>query len=278
MAWLSNWKKRVKLSIDNGDIGSTLTDFPILIYLSASSGINSEDISFVFDELQSNDNRKKIAVTKDDGITQCYVEIERWDHALEKAWLHVKVPSISSSVDTDLYLYYDSTHADNTTYVGDTGSRTEVWNSDYKAVWHLNELFFGVTDWKSPGTCISVDRDGKPLWSNPDNVKVSDSNRAICDINDNDYGDWLRCTNFGFTTSDIPSGSTIVGIEMQIERQSEDNIVECIQDDLLYLRKTSGQIGDNKASSDYWTRNADETETYGGSNDTWTTENGERST
>lgn len=67
---------------------------------------------------QSDANRKKIAVTKSDGTTQCYVEIEKWDHASKQAWLWVKVPSIRISVDTDLYLYYDKDHADNTDYVG----------------------------------------------------------------------------------------------------------------------------------------------------------------
>jgi hypothetical protein len=49
------------------------------------------------------------------------------------------VPNISSTVDTDLYLYYDKDQADNTNYVGDTGSTPaqNVWDSSYKAVYHL---------------------------------------------------------------------------------------------------------------------------------------------
>jgi len=266
MAWLCNWKKRVKLTIDNNDIDSALIDFPILIYLSASSGRNSDDISCVFDELGNNDNRKKIAVTKNDGTTQCYVEIERWDHANEKAWLHIKVPNISSSSDTDLYLYYDSNQSDNTTYVGDVEERTEVWNSNYKGVYHLGELISGVTDWKSPGTCANVDRNGRNSWFNPDNAKLSDNSRAACDVGINTYGDWLRCTNFGFTVDDIPSGATIIGIEAKIERQAEE--VNDIDDSAVYLRKTSGQVGDNKESDTYWTT-SDVTASYGGSTDDW---------
>jgi len=111
------------------------------IYLSASSGQTSEDVSFVFDELGSDANRKKIAVTRSDGTTECYVEIEKWDDANEKAWLHVKVHSISAIQDGYLYLYYDSDHADNDTYVGDVGSTPgqTVWDSYFKAVYHLGE-------------------------------------------------------------------------------------------------------------------------------------------
>lgn len=139
MAWLSGWSKRVKLTIDNTDIDSALTNFPILLYISASSGRNNDDISCVFDELTADANRKKIAVTKDDGDTECYVEIEKWDDANEDAWLWVKAPTVSNSADTDLYLYYDSTHADNDTYVGDTNDvvAESVWDSNFLAVYHM---------------------------------------------------------------------------------------------------------------------------------------------
>jgi len=141
MAWLGDWAKRVKLTIDNADITAGLVNFPMLLYLSTSSGRGPDDISFIFDELGSDANRKKIAVTTSDGETQCYVEIEKWDHGNEKAWLWVKVPSIASDADTDLYLYYDSSKADNTTYVGDcadgSAATHAVWDSDFKMVLHM---------------------------------------------------------------------------------------------------------------------------------------------
>ena len=143
MTWLPGWSKRVKLTIDQNDIDAALTDFPILVYISASSGRNNDDVSCVFDELTEDANRKKIAVTKADGITQCYVEIEKWDDANEKAWLHVSRDGweIASDVDTDLYLYYDKDHADNTDYVGDTNSTPaeNVWDEHFKAVYHMRD-------------------------------------------------------------------------------------------------------------------------------------------
>lgn len=139
--WLSGWAKRVKLTIDAGDIDSDLSDFPILVYLSTSSGREPDDVTFVFDEVGSSSN--KIAVTTSDGTTECFVEIERWDDANEEAWLWVNVPSILDTTDTGLYLYYDSTHADNTDYVGDSGSRPEVWSNGFAGVWHLCETTGG---------------------------------------------------------------------------------------------------------------------------------------
>jgi hypothetical protein len=140
MAWLGTWANRLVLTIDSSKVDATLTDFPVLIHLSSSSGITNEDVTVVFDELSSSSDRKKMAVTSSDGTTQLYVEIEQWEIDMdEEAWLHVKVPSISSSSDTTLYLYYDSAQADNTTYVGDSTDAVvnNVWDSDFVAVWHM---------------------------------------------------------------------------------------------------------------------------------------------
>jgi len=142
--WRSGWDKRVKITIDHNGIDSDLSNFPVLVYLSNSSGLNNDDVTFVFDEVGS--NRKKIAVTESDGTTQCYAEIEKWDVANQKAWLWIRAPSISSAIDTVLYLYYDKDHADNTNYVGDIGSSAaqNVWDSSFKGVWHLSETSGGV--------------------------------------------------------------------------------------------------------------------------------------
>jgi len=141
MAWLGTWAKRIKITIDHNDIDSALTHFPVLIYLSTSSGTGDTDVSCVFDELTSDDNRKKIAVTKSDGTTQLYVEIEKWDDGNEKAWLWVSKSdwSVSDSADTVIYLYYDSSQDANTTYVGDTNDEVaeNVWDSNFVGVYHM---------------------------------------------------------------------------------------------------------------------------------------------
>jgi len=137
--WLTGWDQRVKITIDSGDITANLTNFPVLIYLSASSGINSEDITFVFDEVGA--NSLKIAATTSDGTTECYVEVEKWDSGNEKGWLWVKVSSISSIVDTDIYLYFDNDHADNNAHVGVTNSEVaeNVWDANFEFVSHMRD-------------------------------------------------------------------------------------------------------------------------------------------
>ena len=128
-----------------------------------------------------------------------------------------------------------------------------------------------TTAWKAPGTAVSVARTGGYEWGNPDNVKTDDTNYAI--INDkfgaNSESEWLRMTNFGFSTSDLPVGSTIDGIEVQHKIRNNMSTAEHCKDLYIYLRKTSGQVGDNKASANNWPRTAKETWTYGGVSDTW---------
>ena len=160
--WLDGWDLRVKLTIDHNDIDDALSDFPVLIYISDSSGINNEDVTFIFDEVGA--NSLKIAVTEDDGITECYVEVEKWDLGNEQAWLHSKIPSSSSSVDTDIYLYYDNEHADNDAYVGITNSvvAENVWDSNFLMVQHQAGAASPILD--STGNDIDMTAGGNPAY------------------------------------------------------------------------------------------------------------------
>lgn len=103
-----------------------LTNVPVLLEISAASGTSNADLTDIFTKLGS--NYKKIRVDTSGG-TQCYVEVETWDTVNRVATLWVKVPSVSAAIDTTLYLYYDSSVADNVSYVGQPGSTPSV------AVW-----------------------------------------------------------------------------------------------------------------------------------------------
>ena len=123
------------ITIDHTEIDSALTDFPLMVNLSSSSGTGSLDSTAIFDELGSSSLKIKAM----SGATECYIEIETWDSTTEKAVLWVKIPSISSTVDTEIVLSYDSTWSDNSSYVGVTGSTPgkAVWDSNFVAVYHM---------------------------------------------------------------------------------------------------------------------------------------------
>lgn len=135
MAWLTGFTYRKKITIDHTKVDADLTHFPVTVFL----GPGQKD---VFLELAYAD-RKKIAFTRDDETTELYGEIEQYDVANKRAVYHVSGAGwvLSSSVDTIFYLYFDSTHADNTAHIGDSGGAVaqNVWDSNFKAVYHMSQ-------------------------------------------------------------------------------------------------------------------------------------------
>lgn len=131
MTWLSDWAKRIKLTISGSYIEGDLSDFPIMIHLDSTC-------SGVFNELGG--NNKRIAVTAS-GQQQCYIEIEDWNESTNSAWLWVKVPTLSSGISSDVYLYYDNLRSDNSAYVGTVGETAaqNVWDNNFVGVWHMNQ-------------------------------------------------------------------------------------------------------------------------------------------
>jgi len=140
-AWLGTWAKRRKITIKETNVDSDLTHYPIPVLLGTSVGIDTDDVSDIFDEVGA--NSLKIAFTKSDGITELYAEIEQWDDTSESGvvWVSKSDWTIASGTDTEIYIYFDGTQADNTTYVNTTasGAALNVWNTNYLGVWHLNE-------------------------------------------------------------------------------------------------------------------------------------------
>jgi hypothetical protein len=139
MPFLSGWAKYRTVTIDNANVSADILAYPLYLNISAAGGIGDVDLTSIFDELGA--NSLKIAVTTDDAVTECYVEVVSWDSVGETAELWVRVPTVSTAADTVLYLYYDATHADNTSYVGVVGSTPgkAVWDSNFVAVYHMND-------------------------------------------------------------------------------------------------------------------------------------------
>lgn len=119
----------------------------------------SRDNSCVFDEVGA--NSKKIAITKDDGTTELYGEIEKWDNTNELAdiWVSRDGWATSDTADTDGYIYYDNTHADNDTYIGIKNSTPaqSVWDGNFTGSYRMadgvdNEHIYDSTSNNHDGT------------------------------------------------------------------------------------------------------------------------------
>lgn len=159
---MTDWKHCVTLTIPASKVDAALANFPVYVNLSAASGINAADLTAIFDELGA--ESLKIRVTTADGRTECYVEVVSWDRVAEVAELWVKIPDIRATEDTVLFFYFDVDHADNSAYVGVSGSvpAQNVWDTNFKLVCHMNDN----PDTSSVMDSTSNDNDGTKTGAN----------------------------------------------------------------------------------------------------------------
>lgn len=123
MAWLSGYTTRRKLTIDQTKVDDNLADFPVLVKLTSAN----------FDFTKANADGFDLRFTSSDGETLLKYERERHDSVNELAEYWVKVPAVAAGADTDIYIYY------RTTDTADGADPTNVWDSNYKMVLHMND-------------------------------------------------------------------------------------------------------------------------------------------
>ncbi len=170
--WLRGgaYTRRTKLTIDPSKVDAALTDFPVLVQLNGASGTGSRNMHQLFDDVGDAGGRFQLAFTADDGVTELHAEIEEWDHANKEAWIWVKVPSVSNTVDTDIYLYWGTRRIQQENFAfihdHDSGGAELVWDANYRGVYHMRdkpalenlaaELSLGINQW----TRVAVDAKG----------------------------------------------------------------------------------------------------------------------
>jgi hypothetical protein len=141
-AWYpdSNWQYRKKITIQSSRvIGGPHSNFPVLISLSTDTDLAAD----------AQDNGYDILFTSSGGDTKIPHEIEKFDGGSGELVAWVKVDSVSSSADTDIYMYYGNLSATDQQLVAPT--KSAVW-SDYVGVWHLHDDFEDSTSNNNDGT------------------------------------------------------------------------------------------------------------------------------
>ena len=117
--WSSSWVYYRTLTISDTYIDTDLTNFPVLVNVSASISAKCS-------------NGNSIRFLNIDNTTEYYYEIEDTWNAAGYNFVWVNITSISSSSDTRFLMYYGNSGA------SDNQSSINVWNSGYKVVSHLN--------------------------------------------------------------------------------------------------------------------------------------------
>jgi hypothetical protein len=123
----ANWLFRKKITINSDNVSGDLSEFPVLI------SITDGDLAD-----HALDNGYDILFTEDDKVSKLSHEIESFNGTSGnlKAW--VRIPSLASASDTEIYMYYGYPGANN------QENATGVWDTDYKMVQHLEETSGGA--------------------------------------------------------------------------------------------------------------------------------------
>jgi hypothetical protein len=128
-AWYANedFTRRIAITIDHTKVGGDLTDYPLYI-----------DLSLLGDDFWANvqNGGGDIRITTSNGTTECPREIVSCDTATKTGEVHAKIPSVSSSTDTIVYLYYGNASAEDYAVDATYGAQN-VWGANAKYIGHF---------------------------------------------------------------------------------------------------------------------------------------------
>jgi PKD repeat protein len=133
-AWYDcSWPYRKNITTIRTRVSGSLTDFPILINFTSDADLAARAMSNGYD----------ILFTASDGVTKLPHQIEQYTSSSGALHAWVKVPYLNSTANTTIFMYYGNSSSMN------QQDRNNVWDTNYKGVWHLNET---VTNEQTSGT------------------------------------------------------------------------------------------------------------------------------
>jgi hypothetical protein len=131
-----SWSYRKTITVNASKVGSgTHNNFPVLIQIT-DGDIKTKALSSGNDML----------FTSSDGITKLNHEIESYSSSTGSLMAWVQIPSLSSSSNTVIYMYYGNSGAANQQNV------TATWDASFRGVYHLNNVFTDATSNARNGT------------------------------------------------------------------------------------------------------------------------------
>jgi hypothetical protein len=122
------WSYRKKLTIDNTKVPADQTNFPVLVSLASDSDLAAK-------AQNAPTAGYDILFTSSNGTSKLSHEIEKFDDTTGELVAWVELSSLSSSADTEFYMYYGNASAGNQQDVPGT------WSNSFDAVYHLHDDF-----------------------------------------------------------------------------------------------------------------------------------------
>lgn len=124
-----NYVYKKKITIDHTKVsgGSNLSNFPVLISMTDANLKTSSNGGNV-----QNSSGYDIIFVDSTETTKLDHEIEKYVAATGEIEMWVKIPTLSASSDTVIYMYFDNNSISST-----QENKTGVWDSSYAGVWHF---------------------------------------------------------------------------------------------------------------------------------------------
>ena len=151
----TDWALRTRITIDNTQVGGSsgsLTNFPMLVSLSGSD----------FTDIEGNiqNNGTDIRFTTLTGTVDLDYEIESYDESADTMAIWVQIPTLSKSADTEFFMYYGNPAATS------AQNAANVWDSNYAAVYHLNQTSGGTNSTRDSTSSANHGSDfGSPTFT-----------------------------------------------------------------------------------------------------------------
>jgi hypothetical protein len=187
------WRYRKKITIDHNKIEGNLEDFPILVSLidtnlASKAQIDGDDILFMDGTGVAN---------------KLYHEIEKYDDSTGELVAWVKIPSLSSIVDTELYMYYGNVDCSNQQF------SERVWDENYVMVHHMidkpdnkhisDSTFNNLNGYKKesnePNQQYGIIGYGQKFDGEDDYIYVNSDTRLDAALDDRTYEVWIKVSD-----------------------------------------------------------------------------------
>ncbi|MBA7712624.1 hypothetical protein ES703_121607 [subsurface metagenome] len=145
--WLTGYGYRKPIEVDESLVpGSTdLTDYPLLVSFTDPNLAHTS-----FGGYMEHANGYDVDFTASDGTTTLDFEIEEYDNTTGEFVGWVRIPTLSATTNTLIYLYYGNSS------ISTDPSTSATWNTDHLGVWHLHDNYEDATSNNNDGTATGT--------------------------------------------------------------------------------------------------------------------------
>lgn len=221
IAWYDHgyaFKKMITIDPTKVSGGSDLGNYPVLIsftdpdLIANSSGGNCSGNSGCVQSSSGYD----IIFTDSTQTSKLDHEIEKYVPSTGEIEMWVRIPTLSTSVNTVIYLYYD-----NSSVITSQENIPGVWNSNYMGVWHLNET-------------SGLHNDSSANANNSTSVSVTKAGSAVGKIDGAD-----KFTGGSGNNVTIPTSASLLPASMTLQTWLKLNSIPTANNYTLLVKNNS---------------------------------------